>query len=53
MPNLKVVNMAGKTVGEIVLSDIVFGAEINEAVLHTAVRAYLLNQRQEIGRAHV
>ena len=46
MPNLKVVNMAGKTVGEIVLSDTVFGAEINEAVLHTAVRAYLLNQRQ-------
>ncbi len=46
MPNLKVVDMAGKAVGEIVLSDTVFGAEINEAVLHTAVRAYLLNQRQ-------
>ncbi len=46
MPNMKVVDMAGKAVGEIVLSDTVFGAEINEAVLHTAVRAYLLNQRQ-------
>ncbi len=46
MPNLKVVDMAGKAVGEITLSDTVFGAEVNEAVLHTAVRAYLLNQRQ-------
>ena len=38
--------MAGKEVGEITLSDKVFGAEVNEAVLHTAVRAYLMNQRQ-------
>ncbi|MCQ2413521.1 MAG: 50S ribosomal protein L4 [Clostridia bacterium] len=46
MPNMKVVDMAGKEVGDIVLSDLVFGAEVNEAVLHTAVRAFLLNQRQ-------
>lgn len=46
MPNMKVVDMAGKEVGEITLSDTVFGAEVNEAVLHAAVRAYLLNQRQ-------
>ena len=46
MPNMKVVNMAGKEVGEITLSDKVFGASVNAAVLHTAVRAYLLNQRQ-------
>jgi len=46
MPNMKVVDMAGKEVGEIALSDVIFGAEVNEAVLHTAVRAYLLNQRQ-------
>ena len=46
MPNIKVVDMAGKEVGEITLSDKVFGASVNEAVLHTAVRAYLLNQRQ-------
>ncbi len=46
MPNVKVVNMAGKEVGTITLSDKVFGASVNEAVLHTAVRAYLLNQRQ-------
>ena len=46
MPNIKVVNMSGAQVGEIALSDVVFGAEVNEAVLHAAVRAYLLNQRQ-------
>ena len=46
MPNMKVVNMAGKEVGAIELSEKVFGAKVNEAVLHTAVRAYLMNQRQ-------
>ena len=46
MPNIKVVNMTGAQVGEIELSDTVFGADVNEAVLHAAVRAYLLNQRQ-------
>ncbi|MBR2340081.1 MAG: 50S ribosomal protein L4 [Clostridia bacterium] len=46
MPNMKVVDMAGKEVGEIALSEKVFGAEIKEAVLHTAVKAYLANQRQ-------
>ncbi|MBO5043081.1 MAG: 50S ribosomal protein L4 [Clostridia bacterium] len=46
MPNVKVFNMAGEAVGTMVLSDMIFGAEINAAVLHAAVRAYLLNQRQ-------
>ena len=46
MANVKVYNMAGKEVGEIALSDVIFGAEVNGAVLHAAVRAYLLNQRQ-------
>ena len=46
MPNMKVVDMAGKEVGEIALSEKVFGKEVNEALLHTAVRAYLMNQRQ-------
>ena len=46
MPNMKVVNMAGQEVGEIALSEKVFGREVNEALLHTAVRAFLLNQRQ-------
>ena len=46
MPNIKVVDMTGKEVGEIALSDVIFGAEVNKAVLHAAVRAYLMNQRQ-------
>ncbi len=46
MPNVKVVNMAGKEVGEIALNEALFGAEVNATVLHTAVRAYLMNQRQ-------
>ena len=46
MPNVKVFDMAGKEVGEIALCDAVFGAEVNGAVLHAAVRAYLMNQRQ-------
>ena len=46
MPNMKVVDMAGKEVGEITLSEKVFGKVVSEAVLHTAVRAYLMNQRQ-------
>ena len=46
MPNVKVYNMAGQEVGSMELAASVFGAEINAAVLHAAVRAYLLNQRQ-------
>ena len=46
MPNMKVLDMTGKEVGEIVLSDLIFGATINTAVLHAAVRTYLMNQRQ-------
>ena len=46
MPNVKVFNMAGNEVGEMSLSEKIFGAEVNGAVLHSAVRAYLLNQRQ-------
>lgn len=46
MPDIKVVNIAGAEVGTMTLSDKVFGAEVNEAVLHAAVRAYLSNQRQ-------
>ena len=38
--------MAGKEVGKMDLSDKIFGAEVNAAVLHSAVVAYLSNQRQ-------
>ena len=46
MPTMKVMNMAGQEVGTIELSEKVFGAEVNAALLHTAVRTYLMNQRQ-------
>ena len=46
MANIKVLNMAGQEVGEMSLSDAIFAREVNEAVLHAAVRAYLMNQRQ-------
>lgn len=46
MPEIKVLNMAGSEVGTMQLSDKVFGAEVNAAVLHAAVVAYLSNQRQ-------
>lgn len=46
MASIKVVNMQGEKVGTMKLNDAIFAAEINEAVLHAATRAYLLNQRQ-------
>ena len=46
MPEIKVVNMAGAEVGVMALSDAVFAADVKEAVLHTAVKSYLANQRQ-------
>ena len=38
--------MAGQVTGEIALSEELFGAEVNKSVLHSVVRAYLINQRQ-------
>ncbi|HBR31377.1 MAG: 50S ribosomal protein L4 [Eubacteriales bacterium] len=46
MPTLNVYNMEGQVCGDITLSDKIFAAEINKTVLHSVVRAYLLNQRQ-------
>ena len=46
MANTAVVDMTGKNVGEITLSDAVFGIEPNAAVMHEAVVNYLANQRQ-------
>ena len=42
----KVFDMAGKQVGEIELSDAVFGIEPNKAVLHDVVKNHLANCRQ-------
>lgn len=46
MPNVAVLNKDGATVGEITLSDAVFGAEVNTGLLHEVVNMYLANQRQ-------
>lgn len=46
MPNVAVYNMEGKQVGDIALSDAVFGQEVNKSVLHQVVVNYLANQRQ-------
>jgi large subunit ribosomal protein L4 len=42
----KVFDMAGKQVGEIELSEAVFGMEPNEAVVHDVVKNHLANCRQ-------
>ena len=42
----KVYNMAGKQVGEIELSEAVFGIEPNESVVHDVVKNHLANCRQ-------
>ena len=46
MPNIAVLDMAGKNVGEITLSDAIFGIAPNAVVMHMAVVNYLANQRQ-------
>ena len=46
MPNIAVLDMAGKNVGEITLSDAIFGIKPNAVVMHAAVINYLANQRQ-------
>ncbi len=46
MPQVKVLDMTGKSVGEISLSEAIFGIEPNVSVMHAAVVNYLANQRQ-------
>ncbi len=46
MPTVKVRNLKNKEVGELTLSDAVFGAELNEALIHSAVINYQANGRQ-------
>ena len=38
MPVLKIKNLQNKEVGEIELSDVVFGGEVNHTLLHEVVR---------------
>ena len=46
MANAKLFNMAGQQVGEIELSEAVFGIEPNQAVVHEVVKNHLANCRQ-------
>ena len=46
MPNANVFNMAGEKIGEIQLSDAIFGIEPNKSVLHDSVKNHLANCRQ-------
>ena len=46
MPNIEVLDMAGKKVGEVELSESVFGIEPNTVVMHQMVVNYLANNRQ-------
>jgi large subunit ribosomal protein L4 len=46
MPTVKVRNLSNKEVGEVTLADAVFGVELNESLIHTAVKNYLANKRQ-------
>ena len=46
MPKAILVNMAGNQVGEVELSEAVFGIEPNEAVVHAVVKNHLANCRQ-------
>lgn len=46
MLKTKVLNMAGEEVGEIEISDQIFGISPNEGVIHEVVKNYLAKQRQ-------
>ena len=46
MPIANVFNMAGEKIGEIQLSDAIFGIEPNKSVLHDSVKNHLANCRQ-------
>ena len=46
MLKTNVLDMSGKVVGEIELSEAVFGVEVNESVVHDVVKNHLANRRQ-------
>ncbi len=51
MANVSVYNMEGNEVGTLELSDAVFGAKVNEHLIHMAVVAHLANKRQGTQKA--
>src|SRR5829696_3201978 len=46
MPTVKVRNLKNEEVGDLELSEAVFGVELNEALIHAAVKSYLAGARQ-------
>ena len=46
MPTVKVRNLKNKEVGDVELLDAIFGVELNEALIHSAVMNYQANGRQ-------
>ena len=46
MPKANLYNMAGAQIGEVELSEIVFGIEPNMPVVHDVVKNHLANKRQ-------
>lgn len=46
MPKVKVYDMKGKVIGDVTLSEDIFGIKPNTAALHAAVKNHLANRRQ-------
>ncbi|MFB3830135.1 MAG: 50S ribosomal protein L4 [Bryobacteraceae bacterium] len=53
MPLVDIVDLSNRKVGELELSDAVFGAEVNEALLYEAVRHYRAGQRAGTAKTKV
>lgn len=45
MPKVDIIDLQNQKVGEVELSDAVFGAQVNEALIYESVRNYLAGQR--------
>src|SRR5437899_7303828 len=45
MPTTKILDLTSQEVGEIELADAVFGVEMNEPLIHEAVRSFMANRR--------
>jgi len=46
MPTVKVRNLKNEEIGEVALSEAVFGVPLNETLIHAAVRNFMANARQ-------
>jgi large subunit ribosomal protein L4 len=51
MPKVAIKTKGGKSAGDVNLSDTVFGAKINIALMHQAVRTEMENSRQDTKNA--